>query len=637
MRREEKGRYRTFTRRAALFGIGQAALLTGVAARLYYLQVLESRQYQVLADENRINLRLLAPPRGRILDRFGVEIASNRQNYRVLIIREQTDNVERTLAKLGEVIQIDDWQRARIVREIERKRKFVPVVVADNLTWDDFARINLHSPDLPGIQLDVGETRDYPLGEMTAHVAGYVAAVSERDLRENPDTPLLELPGFRIGKNGLERTYDIHLRGKAGDSRVEVNAYGRVIRELARRDGQPGGDLVLTLDAALQRFAFERMADQSGAGVVMDIFTGDVLALVSVPSFDPNAFNVGINADYWKSLNSDRKKPLTNKAVGAEYPPGSTYKMVVAMAALQLGAIGQDHRVFCPGHMEFGGNTFHCWKKGGHGTLGLVQAIEQSCDVFFYDIARRMDVDKWADIAQRFGLGKATGVGIPGERNGIVPTSFWKRALRGEPWYPGENLSIGIGQGYMLATPLQLCVMAARIANGGYAVEPRVVRQSGEFEDGADIRSAADARLQPLGFPAQALKLVQAGMVGVTNNPSGGTAFSARIKEPEFAMAGKTGTSQVRRITKQDREQGLHKRKDIPWEHRDHALFVAYAPVGNPRYAACVVIEHGESGAKAAAPIARDILAECQRLDPSRRPGRARFAGPAPGSRRSDG
>ncbi|MCW5730287.1 MAG: penicillin-binding protein 2 [Alphaproteobacteria bacterium] len=632
MQRNDSDRYKVFTRRAALFGLGQAALVGGLAARLYYLQVIESDQYKVLADENRINLRLLAPPRGRVLDRFGVEIATNRQNYRVLIIREQTDSVERTLNRLGELIRIEDWQRQRVLREVERKRKFVPVAVADNLTWEEFARINLHSPDLPGVQLDVGETRDYPLHEITAHAVGYVAAVSEADLKEHGDDPLLELPGFRIGKNGLERVYDLHLRGRAGDSRVEVNAYGRVIRELARRDGQAGNDLVLTLDAELQRFAFERLGELSAAAVVMDIHTGDLLTLVSTPSFDPNAFNVGVSRDYWRSLIGNKMKPLTNKAAAAEYPPGSTYKMLVALAGLEHGVITPDQRVFCPGHMVFGNNTFHCWKRGGHGNLAMVSAIEESCDVYFYEVSRRLHVDRLADMAHRFGLGKATPLGLPGERNGLVPTAAWKRAVRGEPWHLGENLSIGIGQGYMLATPLQLCVMAARLANGGFAVEPRLVRPGGDLEDGDDLRTAAERGVPSLKVSPASLKVVLDGMKGVTLSQRG-TAYASRIKEPGMAMAGKTGTSQVRRITKRDREEGLHRRKDIPWEERDHALFVAYAPVEEPRYACAVVVEHGESGSKAAAPLARDILIECQRLDPSRRPGRARFAQSGDGGR----
>lgn len=629
MERKENLRFKTFSRRAVLLGLGQVGLLTGLAARLYYLQVVEADQYAVLADENRINLRLLAPLRGRILDRFGVEIASNRQNYRLLIIREQTDSVSQTLQRLSELIPIEDWQRARVLREVERKRKFVPVLVTDNITWDDFARVNLHSPELPGVALDVGETRSYPMGEVAAHIIGYVAAVSDRDLREAGDDPVLELPGFRIGKNGLERLHDATLRGRPGNTRIEVNAYGRVIRELARREGQPGSDLVLTLDASLQRFAFERLGEESGAVVVIDVHTGDILAMASTPSFDPNAFNVGVTADYWRSLNTNKRKPLTNKAIGAEYPPGSTYKTMVALAGLESGAITPDHRVSCPGYLEFGNNTFHCYKKGGHGSMNLNSAIEESCDVFFYDVARRVGVDRMAEMASRFGLGVVPGLSLPGERPGLVPTAAWKRAVRGEPWHPGENLSIGIGQGYMLASPVQLAVMTARLANGGYEVKPRLVRPSGELEDGADIATAAERKARSLGVSAASLKAVLDGMRGVVNSGRG-TAYGARIKEPELAMAGKSGTSQVKRITKRERDEGLEKRKDVPWEERDHALFIAFAPVGNPRYACCVVIEHGISGSKAAAPIARDVLVECQRLDPSRRPGRARFAAAQP-------
>jgi len=622
MERRDTTRYKNFTRRAALLGGGQLLLLSALAGRLYYLQVLQSDQYTVLADENRISLRLLAPPRGRILDRFGVELANNRQNYRVVIIREQTDSVERTLAKLSELVGIDDYQKARVTREIERKRKFVPVMVAENLTWDEFSRVNVLSPDLPGIQLDVGETRDYPFGETLAHVIGYVAAVSEQDL---DDDPLLELPGFRIGKNGIEKTYDAALRGKAGDSRVEVNAYGRVIRELARNDGQAGNDLVLTIDSELQKFSTQRLAEEeSAAAVVLDAHSGDVLAMVSTPSFDPNAFNVGVTADYWRSLSTNPRHPLTNKAIAGTYPPGSTFKMMVALAGLESGAISADHHVTCHGQIAFGNTLFHCWKKGGHGTMNITSAIEQSCDVFFYDVSNRANIDRIADVANRFGLGQACGIDLPGERPGLIPSRAWKLKTRKEAWHPGETLSVGIGQGYVSTTPLQLAVMAARIANGGYKVMPRLVRESGEVSDGGEPPTAAALGLPSLKMPATALDLVTQGMKLVVGSPRG-TAYRARIKEPEFAMAGKTGSSQVRRITKREREAGLKKQEQLPWEDRDHGLFVCFAPVGNPRYACAVVVEHGAHGANAAL-LARDIMSECQRLDPSRRAGRGRFA-----------
>lgn len=619
MDRRDAQLLRTFTRRAAVLGGIQAAAFGALAGRLYYLQVLQSDQYRMLADENRISLRLLAPPRGRILDRSGDEIASNRRNFRVLIVAEQTPSVERTLNRLTELIPIEDSQRQRVMREITRKRKFVPVVVAENLTWEDFARINLHSPDLPGVHLDVGETRDYPHAEAFAHVVGYVGAVANEDLGEDP---LLELPGFRIGKSGVERVHDLALRGAAGDSRVEVNAYGRVIRELARRDGRPGDDLVLTIDGALQRFAMERMGAESAAAVVVDVHTGDVLALASNPAFDPNWFNVGITSEQWRRLNGDKYKPLINKAIQGQYPPGSTFKMMVALAALESGAISPDHRVHCPGQIQFGNYTFHCWKKGGHGGVGLISSIQESCDVFYYDVARRVGPDRIAEMCRRFGLGRQTGVDLPNERPGLIPTRAWKQATLGQPWTPGESLVMGIGQGYVLTTPLQLAVMAARLATGR-AVQPRLVRPAGIAPDA----SAAD--LWPaVGVSPAAMALVQEGMNNVSNNPRG-TAYGARIKQPGFALAGKTGTSQVRRISKAEREAGLKKLADRPWEEQDHALFVCYAPVGNPRYAAAVVVEHGGGGSKAAAPIARDIMIEAQRLDPARRPPVTRVAGSA--------
>lgn len=614
MNRRDNDLQRIFTRRALLLGSAQLALFSALAGRLYYLQVIESDKYQLLAEENRINMRLLPPRRGRILDRFGTEVASNRRNYRVLIVAEQTRNVDATLDALAKLINVDDGQRQRVKREIERRRKFVPVMVAENLSWEDFAKVNLHSLDLPGLQLDVGETRDYPFGDMFSHVVGYVGAVSEAELG---DDPLLELPGFRIGKSGVEKIYDEKLRGRAGHSQIEVNAYGRAIRELARHDGQPGDDVVLTIDAELQRFAMDRFGEESGAAVVMDIHTGEVLALVSNPGFDPNWFNVGITNAQWRQLNADKFKPLINKAVQGTYPPGSTFKMVVGMAALEAGTMTTDTRVFCPGHMEFGNNRFHCWKKGGHGSMNVVSAIEESCDVYFYEAAKRTGVDKIADMAHRLGLGAVTEIDQTGERKGLIPTRAWKRGALGQPWHPGENLVIGIGQGYVLATPLQLAVMASRLANGGYAVTPRLMRPNAALGPEADQRLASQ-RWPKLDIKREHLDVALEGMIRVTSPPRG-TAQRARITLAEYAMAGKTGSSQVRRISKAERDTRVRKNEEKPWEERDHALFVAYAPVHAPRYACAVIVEHGGGGSTAAAPIARDIMLEVQKRDPSRK------------------
>ncbi len=604
MRQRDTGRYKAFSRRAFLLGGGKLALMSTLVGRMYYLQVVEADQYAMLADENRINIRLLAPPRGRILDRFGNEVASNRQNYQVVLIPEQTNGVGQTLDKLATLVPVDEDDYTRVLRDVKRKRSFVPIPVVEHLSWDEFARVNANIPDLPGVQLEVGETRDYPFGENLAHIVGYVGAVSEKDLT---DDPLLELPGFRIGKSGVERIYDLDLRGKAGNSRVEVNAYGRVIRELTRKDGQPGNDLVLTIDVSLQEYVTKRLADESAAVTVMDIHTGDVLAMASTPAFDPNAFNVGLSHAYWKELNTNKKKPLISKTIAGQYPPGSTFKMIVALAAMEAGVAGPDYKVHCNGRHKVGNHTFHCWKRGGHGWVDMVQSIQKSCDVYFYDIARKTGINRIAAMAERFGLGAPTGIDLPNERAGLVPTKEWKQALRGSPWQQGDTVNIGIGQGYLLLTPLQMAVMAARIANGGFAVTPRLTRRIDE-----EVKPAESMNLS-----TAAMKVVKRGMDNVVNHRRG-TAYAARIKEEDMAMAGKTGSVQVRRISKAERRTRVRKNEEKPWEERDHAMFVAYAPLDAPRYAISVVVEHGGGGSKAAAPIARDVLIETQKRDPAR-------------------
>ncbi len=616
---KEKGR--VFTRRSLLMAGGQAALMSALAGRLYYLQVIHSDEYSVMADENRMNLQLLPPLRGRIVDRFGVEIASNRHNYRVVLIPEQTKSVTATLDALEQYVPAEAIDRERILKDVKRKRSFVPIPVVDNLSWEQFARINVNAPDLPGIQVDVGSTRDYPYGNLFAHIVGYVGAVSERDLQNQEYDPLLELPEFRIGKSGIEKYYDRTLRGKAGLSRVEANAYGRIIRELNRQEGIPGNDAVLTIDKQLQEFAVRRMGEESAAAVVIDIHTGDVLSMVSVPSFDPNAFASGISSADWKQLVEDPKRPLGNKAIGGQYPPGSTFKMIVALAALESGVINAGHKVFCAGHTQLGSHRFHCWKRGGHGKLDLENAISQSCDIYFYDIARKVGVDKIAEMAHRFGLGEELDIDMLGERDGLIPTKAWKQAVQGVAWQLGETYNTGIGQGYVLATPLQLAVMTARLANGGKKVSPRLVRSiTGETLEGAVLpRPEPELDNLDLGISQKSLQHVLNGMYKVVNGPRG-SARAAKIRVEGWEMAGKTGTAQVRRITRKERIEGVRKSDEKPWEERDHALFVGYAPFDDPRYAVSVIVEHGGSGSGAAAPIARDLLQETLRLDPLRRP-----------------
>ena len=618
-------RQKAFTRRALMFSGGAAALTTVLAGRLYYLQVISADRYRVLADENRISWRLLPPPRGRILDRFGFELANNQQNYRILLIPEQTPNIDETLAVLTDLVHLDDRDRRRVVRDTGRNASFMPVTVLENLSWEEFARINVHMPDLPGVQPDVGESRFYPYRQSLAHLVGYVGPVSPEELTGEP---LLELPGFRTGKSGIEKTREKALRGKAGNSQVEVNAYGRAIRELEREDGKPGQDVRLSIDMELQQFVYQRLGDDAGSVVVIDIHTGEVLSLVSAPSFDPNIFNLGVNPEQWRTLIQHPRSPLVHRAISGLYPPGSTFKMIVALAALEAGVISPDHRVFCSGEFEFGDRIFHCWKKGGHGQLSLVNAIEQSCDIHFYDVARRVGIDRIGKMATRFGFGIPTGIGLEGEKEGLVPSRAWKRKRHDQPWHQGETLVTGIGQGYLLTTPLQLAVMAAQIANGGFRVKPTLIAsklQEGVRQaDAGSVEEASDR--ESLGLSAASLKLMHRAMDMVSNSPYG-TAYRSRIREPEMAIAGKTGTVQVRRITKAERLTRLLKNKERAWKDRDHALFVGYAPVSSPRYAVSVVIEHGGGGASAAAPVARDVLEEVQRRDPGRLPMLGELAG----------
>ncbi|MEX2616814.1 MAG: penicillin-binding protein 2 [Alphaproteobacteria bacterium] len=619
----DKSREKIFSRRAALLTGGQLALFAGLGARMYYLQVLQSDRYRTLAEENRINLRLLAPPRGQITDRFGAPMAINVQNYRVVIIREQVDDVAATLVRLENLLDPGSFDLDRILRDIKRRRAFVPVTVSENLSWHEVSRLEVNAPNLPGVSIDVGMSRYYPLGSVASHVMGYVAAVSEKDLTGDP---VLELPGFRIGKHGVERFFDTALRGKAGNSQVEVNAVGRVIRELERDEGQPGSEILLTLDSTLQTFAADLLArERSAAAVVMDVHHGDILAMVSSPGFNPNAFSEGMKGEEWRELVQNPYAPLTNKAIAGQYPPGSTFKIVVALAALEAG-IDPDSRVFCRGVTRLGNRQFHCWKRHGHGHMDIHGAIRESCDVYFYDLALKLGVDRISEMAQRMGLGSRFNFELSEEKAGLMPSRAWKQATYGEPWHKGETLIAAIGQGYVLATPLQLAVMTARLVNGGKAVTPQLILQPAPHDAGEE--SFAAPEFADIGVSEIARTTVMEALDQVVNHPKG-TARKSRITDPAMAMGGKTGTSQVRRISMAERDGGVRKNEEKPWKERDHALFVGYAPVSAPQYAVAVVVEHGGGGSTAAAPIASALLEEAQRRSSARRnaPGRVADSG----------
>ncbi|MBV9331906.1 MAG: penicillin-binding protein 2, partial [Alphaproteobacteria bacterium] len=608
--RKDKSRYSTFTRRSVMMSGGMTAVFAILSGRLYQLQIRDSSEYKLQAEANRVSQHLIPPPRGRILDRFGTELANNRRNYRVLLVAEQaTDGVDAALDAIATLIEFPAHQREKVLRDIAQNKRFLPVPVAENLTWEEFSRINLHLPYLPGVQPDVGDTRAYPYGAGLSHVLGYVAAASTED-KKNSDDPLLDLPGFRVGKRGIEKAYDDEVRGEAGVSRDEVNAYGRIIRQLSREPGTRGKDVWLSIDQELQQYVDARLGSESAACVVMDVNTGDVLALSSTPGFDPNRFNVGITNDEWKTLTTDDHKPLINKVLSGIYPPGSTFKTAIAVGAVQAG-LDKDFSVFCTGSLRFGNHDFHCWKKGGHGHVDMHRGIQVSCDVFFYETARRLGIDAIEDTAHKLGLGHQTGIEIPGERSGVIPGRAWKLKTFGQKWQEGETLNTGIGQGYVLVTPIQLCTLASRIASGN-AVLPRITRVVGTDE-------MQRVRPAPLPFKPETLATVRSGMDAATNEV-GGTAYAWRIPDPGFEMAGKTGTAQVRVISREEHIAGVTKNEKLPWKLRDHALYIAFAPVSAPRYALSIIMEHGALVEHPHVQMARDILLFAQKRDPLKLP-----------------
>jgi len=577
-----------------------SGVLGVLALRMRTLQLEQADQFRLLAEENRINMRLIPPARGLIYDRNGVLLAGNEPNYKVVITREEAGDVDTVLARLTAIVTLpeDDLERAK--REISRRSAFVPVTIADRLTWEQFSEIAVNAPALPGVTTEVGLSRVYPLGADFAHSIGYVGPVSDYDLeRLNDDDPLLQIPRFQIGKTGIESKHEQTLRGNAGNSRIEVNAAGRVMRELDRKEGRQGANLQLTIDHALQNYTEARLAGESAAVVVMDVAQGDILTIASAPSFDPNKFVRGISAPDYRSLLNDEYRPLADKTVQGTYPPGSTFKMLTALAALEDGVIAPDERVWCGGFQKLGTRRFHCWKRGGHGWVNLIDSLRESCDVYYYDISQRVGIDKIADMARKFGLGTRFDLPMSAVAEGLMPSRAWKETTRGEDWRIGDTLNASIGQGYVLASPLQLAVMTARLATGR-DVQPRLVRA-------IDDQPQQVPEAPQLGVSRRNLQLIQRAMYEVSNLRKG-TAYGSRVVDDVNKIAGKTGTSQVRNITAEERARGVFRNEDLPWNRRDHALFVGYAPYDAPRYAVSVVVEHGGGGSKAAAPIARDVL-----------------------------
>lgn len=591
--------------RSLIVAAGKIFLLLVIIARLYYLQVYQADRYKMLADENRISTRLLIPPRGIIYDRNGEMLATNRQNFQAMIVAEQTPNVQETLNAFKKIMPLSEAEEERVKKDLKRNRSFVPIKIKENLTWEEVAKIQLNTPELPGIIIDEGLSRYYPYGEKMAHVIGYVSSVSEKDIK---DDPLLEVPGFKIGKSGIEKLFEKKLRGSGGNLKLEVNAFGRIMKEIERTDGIPGERVDLTIDARLQSKAFDLFGEESGAAVLLDVNTGEILAFVSTPSFDPNVMAQGLSTEMWNSLVNDEKKPLSNKALAGQYSPGSTFKMIVALAGLESGAIKPESRSFCAGKMFLGSHAFHCWKEHGHGYIDVVEALQHSCDIFFYETAQKLGIEKIAEMSRRFGLGSKFDVGLENEKSGLIPDKAWKLKRFGEPWQQGENLISGIGQGYILTTPIQLATMTARLVNGGYEIKPTFSKVNDEVKN----------KIKRINVSTANLDLIKEGMYNVVNKP-GGTAWRSQFDYNGQRMGGKTGTTQVRRISMKERQTGVIAQEDLPWKYRNHALFVGYAPQDNPKYAVAVLVEHGRGGSTVAAPIGGKLLLEAVKLDPTKK------------------
>jgi len=586
---------RLFTRRAIVLGGLQAAGLSLLAGRLGYLQLMRDDKYVSLSENNRIKLQLVAPERGNILDWRGEALATNAKNYQLYMDMSgfKRDVFKEVMGKLQSLVALPDKTK-EFLEGVKLRSAMRPEMLKEHLTWEEVSKIELHTSELPGVFINLGQVRHYTLEDEAAHLTGYVGAVSEADLSDD-DQPLMRLPDFKIGKNGIEQMLEGRLRGMAGVKRLEVDVHGIPVREIDKRDPVPGESIRLTIDKRLQSFASDRIKEESASVVVMEVDTGNILAFCSMPAFNPDIFSLGIKSDYWKELNDNKRVPLMNKAITGQYPPGSTFKMMVGIAGLESGIINANTSVNCPGHFDLGDHRFNCWKEGGHGTVNYKRAITESCDTFFYTIANRMGIQAFADMSREFGLGGIFDLGLIGEKPGIIPDPAWKKKRYKQSWTGGDTINCAIGQGYVLSTPLQLCVMTARMCNGGFAVVPK-------FE-------AKEETFEPLKVKEESLKLTLEAMTEVVNAPNG-TAYGKRIIDPKFAFAGKTGTSQVRKITVRGQDQSK-----IPWEHRHHALFVGYAPVDKPKYAICVAVEHGGGGGAAAAPVARDVLQKVQELN----------------------
>ena len=594
---------RLITRRMFILSSLKIAVFIGIICRLFYLQISENIKWRSLSDKNRLREWKMPPQRGIIEDYFGEKIAKNSQVFQLHMIPEDVPNLEELFFRLSKIIDFNERQKSNLIKRLKKRKPWEPIIISDNLSWSEFSRLNLFLHETPGIKPVVSIARKYIEDGSFSHIIGYVSAVSVKDLENSALLRKINIPGLKTGKNGLEKSLNEDMIGKPGLQRFEVNAYGKRIKELKFVEGTAGKNYRTTLDIDVQKFTSELLKDKSGSICVMDIYTGDIIAMVSSPTFDANKFVHGIDTKDWQDLINDDKKPLINKSIAGLYPPGSTIKPLVALSALENDVISPNTTTECKGVIELYGHTYHCWKEKGHGFLRLREGIKQSCDIYFYEVARRLGVDRLAETANKFGLGNKVLDILDEERTGLVPSTKWKLKNIGRGWLLGETLLAGIGQGYFQVTPIQLCLMTAQLANGGYKIKPKII-----YNEQA-LQSTTDASREQFGQlyrNQENVKFVLDAQFGATNEPMG-TSYRSRHVKPEYIFAGKTGTSQIRSITAEERELKI-KQKDLPYKRRDHALFTAFAPYKNPRYAFSVVIEHGGAGSSAAAPLAKKVI-----------------------------
>ena len=588
---------RLITRRMFILSSLKITVFVVIITRLFYLQISENIKWKSLSDKNRLREWKTTPQRGVIEDYFGIKIAKNTQVFQLHMIPEDVPNMEKLFFKLSKVIDFNVRTKKNLIKRLKKRKSWEPIIVSDNLSWPEFSKLNLFLHEIRGIKPVVSIDRKYLEDSSSSHIIGYVSEVSVKDLKNSELLRKINMPGLKTGKNGLEKSFNEAMLGKPGVQRFEVNAYGKRIKELKFTGSIPGKNFRTTIDQEIQKFASASIEDKSGSVCVMDIFSGDIVSMVSSPTFDSNKFVHGINQKDWLALIEDKKKPLINKSLSGLYPPGSTIKPIVALSALENDVISPKFVVKCSGSMELYGQTYHCWKEKGHGYMDLRNAIKQSCDIYFYETARRLGIDRLSVTAKQFGLGKKVLNHFNEERSGIVPDTKWKLRNIGKGWFLGETLISGIGQGYFQSTPIQLCLMMAQFANGGYKVKPKII------DDRINLSSIGLKRLYK---NQENIKFVLDALYGATNEPMG-TSYRSRLNKPEYVYAGKTGTSQTRTITKEERELKL-KSKDLPYKKRDHALFTAFAPYKQPRYSISIVIEHGGTGSSAAAPIAKKVI-----------------------------